>query len=95
MDHLSHYRKRIDEIDDQLLDLFAERFDIVRAVGKLKAENNIQIVQSARVEEVIERVTAMAEEKHIPPAFIKDLYTRMIDLAHIIENDILDNHDQS
>lgn len=93
MNELSQYRKRIDEIDNLLIDLFSERFEIVRSVGKLKAENNIEIVQSKRVDEVIARVTEMAEKKNIPPEFICDLYTRMIDLAHIIENEILDHHE--
>lgn len=92
MKELENFRKRIDEIDEQLLTLLQERFGIVRAVGKLKAENEIAIVQSKRAEEVVERVTNMAREKNIPPEFIRDLYINMIDHAHIIEHAIEKEH---
>lgn len=92
MKELEEFRKRIDEIDNELLDLFAERFGIVRSVGKLKAENSIAIVQSKRAEEVVARVTKMAQEKNIPPEFIKQLYVNMIDHAHIIEHAIEKKH---
>ena len=92
-EELADFRKRIDDIDDQLITLLAERFEIVRAVGKLKAKKNIAIVQSKRVDEVIKRVTQLAKTKNIPPQFIDDTYTRMIDLAHVIENDILEKHE--
>lgn len=94
MEQLQNYRKRIDEIDEALLSLFEERFNIIRAVGQLKAKNDIAIVQSKRAQEVINRAASMAAEKNIPPEFIRDLYTRMIDLAHVIENEILETHDK-
>lgn len=94
MEELETYRKRIDEIDNQLIALFAERFGIVRAVGQLKAENNIAIVQSTRAQQVVNRVTDMARESGIPPEFIKALYEDMIDHAHVIEHAIEKDHNE-
>lgn len=63
MDELEKYRQEINALDRQLIDLFAKRFDIVRAVGKLKAEKGIAVVQSDRAIEVTERAVQMGLEK--------------------------------
>ena len=44
MKELEEYRKRIDEIDQELSALIGERFGIVRAVGKLKSENDLSLI---------------------------------------------------
>lgn len=88
MEELRQYRRRIDAIDDSLVTLLAERFEIVRSVGRLKARHNIPVVQSARAEEVKDRVSAMAAEQNLDPAFVRHLYEIMIDHAHTLEDTI-------
>lgn len=95
MDELEKYREQINALDRQLIDLFAKRFDIVRAVGRLKAEKGIPVVQSKRVIEVTERAVKMGLEKNIDADFIRGLYTAMIDLAHVMEHEIVEQHDKS
>lgn len=95
MKELEKYRKRIDEIDQELLTLLGERFKIVREVGQLKSENDIEIVQSKRAELVINNAVDLARKNNVDPEFIRDFYVRMIDLAHVIEHDILDKHKKS
>ena len=95
MDELENYRQQINALDRQLIDLFAKRFDIVRAVGRLKAENGIAVVQSTRAAEVTERAVKMGIEKNVDEAFIRKLYKEMIDLAHVMEHQIVEDHEQS
>lgn len=95
MDALQKYREQIDAIDTQLLDLFGQRFAIIRAVGRLKAENNIDVVQSARAVQVVERAMRMAAERGVDPDYIRGVYESMIDLAHIIEQEITEQHEKS
>jgi len=92
MQDLENFRKRIDEIDLELLTLLGERFDIVRSVGHLKSEHDIAVVQSKRAENVINNAVEMARKNNVDAEFIRDLYTRMIDLAHVIEHEILDEN---
>jgi len=95
MDELEKYREQINALDRQLIDLLAKRFDIVRAVGELKAKNGIPVVQSERVIEVTQRAVQMGLEKNIDPDFIRGLYAAMIDLAHVMEHEIVEQHDKS
>ena len=59
---LQPYREQIDDLDNKILDLIGQRFQIVREVGALKTTQNIKIVQTQRVQEVLKRVSAMARE---------------------------------
>ncbi|MDO4535486.1 MAG: chorismate mutase [Clostridium perfringens] len=52
---INECRKRIDEIDDKLIELFEERMDIAVSVAKYKRENNLPIFNKEREDFVIEK----------------------------------------
>lgn len=85
MDALKDYRARIDALDDQIIDLLADRMDIVREVGMVKAKNNIATVQHDRVVEVRERNAERGAKKGLNPGMVRKIYTAIIDEAHEIE----------
>jgi chorismate mutase len=95
MKELEAYRKQIDELDIQLIDCISRRFEIVRAVGRLKAEHSMEIVQSKRAEQVVKKAMGMAKEKNVDPELIRNFYLAMIDVAHIIEHKILEDHERA
>ena len=90
-EELVGFRAQIDALDDELMELFAKRFQVVRNVGHMKAEKGMQVVQSQRAEEVIESAVQIAKQKGVPEDFIRKLYEMMIDEAHVIEHAIVDN----
>ena len=53
-ENLSELRRQIDEMDDQLLEVLAKRMRISREIGLYKKEHNIQILQTARYNEILE-----------------------------------------
>lgn len=91
MKPLKPYRQEIDDIDNQILALLERRFQIVREVGQIKTDHQIDIVQHDRVKEVLDRVTDLANEKNIPRDLIYNFYKNMIDHAHRIEAEIQNN----
>lgn len=86
---LETFRAEIDEIDAALMALVARRFEIVRKVGVLKARSGMEVVQSARAQEVVERAGKRAAEAHVSPALMERFYEHMIDIAHEIEHEIV------
>lgn len=89
MESLKPHRAEIDKLDDQIVKLLIERFKVVRAVAELKARENIAVVQGARAEEVKSRVAAMAETGGLDGGLLRNIYTLMIDHAHVIEDEIV------
>lgn len=59
---LKNIRNEIDQIDDQLIELFKKRMDCSAAVARSKKETKTPILNIAREEQVLERVEDMAGE---------------------------------
>ncbi len=89
MEVLKESRAKIDALDDQIVDLLAQRMDIVREVGIIKSKDNISAVQPDRVIEVRERCAQRAALKGLNPGMVRKIYGVIIDEAHEIEQAIL------
>lgn len=53
-EHIFYYRKQIDEIDQSLLMLLANRMNVAKSIGKYKKKKNMPVLQSARYNEILE-----------------------------------------
>ena len=53
---LKEIRKEIDATDDEILRLFLKRMDLCVGVAKYKKENNMQVFQGKREQEILERI---------------------------------------
>lgn len=89
MEALKVQRARIDALDDKIVDLLAERMDIVREVGLIKAKNNITLIQSDRVNEVRERCAERGAKQGLNPELVRRIYSEIIDEAHQMEQLII------
>ena len=89
-EQLEEYRKQIDALDIELIDVLAKRIDVVRKVGDLKAVTDIAVVQPTRAQAVKDRAAEMGVSKGLDEAFVRKLYDLMIDHAHELEHDIMD-----
>lgn len=78
MEVLKPYRRRIDAIDDQIVDLLARRLGIIDEVAELKAARDIPAVLEDRVNEVLDRTAARAAEKGVDPELVRRLYAVLI-----------------
>ncbi len=74
---LQDSRKRIDEIDTQILDLLAERAKTVQQVIKTKVENQLPVFVPQREQEKSEAFKALAAERGIKPEWAED-FLRLI-----------------
>ncbi|MDC9580521.1 chorismate mutase [Xenorhabdus sp. PR6a] len=71
-------RKQIDALDSQLVKLIAQRGECVKAAATFK--KNAQDVRAPdRVQQVIDKVSILAEEHGLPPEIIQKVYRSMID----------------
>jgi monofunctional chorismate mutase len=52
-------RKRVDEIDQQIVELLNQRAEIVLKIRRLKSENQLPLYDPEREEEIFEKVTSV------------------------------------
>lgn len=65
--NLADYRREIDDIDRQLIELLAARKACVEGVAKIKAEEGMAARQPARFQKVLDRCRTLAEEHDFDP----------------------------
>jgi len=59
MNEIKQIRQRIDEIDDQLLDLINQRLRAAREIGKIKNHSGTAVVDSKRESQIYQRLSAL------------------------------------
>lgn len=74
---LSELRTRIDQLDEQLISMLAERFRVTEQVGQLKAHLAAEPEDKAREEQQRTRYHALAVQYHAPADAITDVMTRI------------------
>ena len=67
-------RKKVDEIDEAILDLLVKRFQATSAIGRVKKEEGIQVLDVSREDEVLERRAQLATDGGLKEEFAKRLF---------------------
>lgn len=76
---LQPYRLRLDSINTQLLDLLAQRMGVCMDIARLKARENIPMMQPARVSHVLDTVRDQACALGLDPEYVVELFRLVID----------------
>jgi chorismate mutase-like protein len=87
---LEPFRRRLDEIDEQIAKLLGERLDICREVAVYKSEHGIPMMQPDRVKVVRERYLSRGAEAGLPEQFSADLFDLLISTTCRLEDELMD-----
>lgn len=87
---LEPFRRRLDELDEQIARAFGERFRICREIALYKREHEIPMMQPGRVEEVRARYLARGVEVELPEDFTSSLFELMIGATCKLEDELID-----
>lgn len=79
-------RARLDQLDEQLLDLLVERMGVCLAIADLKADHQIPMMQPGRVTLVIERARARAASEGLDPAYLGGVFRQVVDATCAAED---------
>ena len=63
MNDLNNLRKKIDDIDDNIVKLLLERFAVVNEVAEYKKERGLEIYQKDREAEVLKKISALTDNQ--------------------------------
>ena len=89
MEKLSIFRKKLDELDETLMEILARRFEICRQVARYKADEKIPMMQPSRVAQVKVRAGQRALAAGLTERFGIELYSLIIDEACRLEDEII------
>jgi 4-amino-4-deoxychorismate mutase len=90
MTGLEPFRTRLDAIDDQIVRLLAQRFDVCRAIAEHKRHNDIPMMQGDRVAEVRERYLRSGAALGVPAAFTARFFELLIGATCDMEDELIE-----
>ncbi|MCQ2547875.1 MAG: chorismate mutase [Clostridia bacterium] len=82
---LNELRNRIDEIDDEILELFEKRMELCREIGEVKAKDSLPLENLKREREII---TSMREKADSDLAdYVEELFEKIFHLSKEYQNE--------
>lgn len=84
MENLDELRKSIDNIDNAIIAMFAERFKVTTKVGYYKAVNGLPAKDIQREAIQFNRIGELAIHYGLDPEFAKELLSKVID--RVVQN---------
>lgn len=73
-DTLTLFRDKINQLDKEIVHLLGERMQAARAIGAYKLAHKMEVVQSNRFNEVLQKAIHQGKEEGLSEEFIKALY---------------------
>jgi chorismate mutase len=86
---ISHWRKRIDEIDTRLAELLSERSRCVIEIGKIKRQQHLPAYDPDREKEIFERI-ARNNQGPLENEALRRLFERILDESRRMERIVLE-----
>ena len=84
---LNGYRQRIDEIDEELLRLFAERMELAAGIAAYKKEKSLPVLDAAREREKLLKVRRRSPEGL--EEYAAALFSRIMELSRSYQHALL------
>jgi chorismate mutase len=78
MKNINCLREEIDAIDDDIIKLLEKRFDLILLIKKYKKENNIEIFDQNRENEILKKISDLN---------IQEVYKELFKISKKIQKD--------
>ena len=81
---IADWRKKIDGLDEQIVELISKRAEAAKAIGELKQQGTLPVYEPARETEVFEHVKRV-NPGPLTDEQIVDVYIRIIDVMRMLQ----------
>ena len=73
MKKLSSLRTKIDQLDEQLWDIIAQRVHVAREIGEWKRANGEQVLQPERYQQVLNQCLELGKQQGLSETLIREV----------------------
>ena len=85
MENVKQLRKKIDDVDEQILCFLSERAKICELMSSVKKDHGIPIKDAYRENEVYAHVKEKAAELALDPVLVKSIYRQIINMCNAVQ----------
>lgn len=91
---MQELRQQFNEIDQQIIDLIAQRCELSAKIGQYKKAHNKEIVDQSRENEIIQSLVNLAKKKNLNSLFITHLYQIILEESKAIQKKAIEPTDK-
>ncbi len=84
-DDIERHRKRIDEIDDQILNALIERVNVCKAIGQAKKKQGKPVKDALREKELLNRLKKKASQFDLNPVQVEAVYREIVNMCSAVQ----------
>ncbi len=85
MDEIQQLRKRIDDIDDQILKALCERVKICKAIGAAKRKQGLTVRDFSRENEIYARIKERAARFGLDSGQVEAVYREIVNMCSAVQ----------
>jgi chorismate mutase len=85
LENVKRLRKKIDEVDEQILRFLSERAKICELMGSMKKDHGMPIKDADRENEVYAHVREKAAELALDPVQVESVYRQIINMCNAVQ----------
>jgi len=85
MEDIKQLRKRIDEVDEQILQFLRKRTEISKSIGLVKKKHGIPIQDFPRESDVYAHVKEKAADLGLDPVQVEAIYRQIVNMCSAVQ----------
>jgi chorismate mutase len=85
MEDIKQWRKRIDEVDEQILQSLSKRTEICKSIGSAKKKHGIPIQDLPRENDVYAHIKKKAADLGLDPAHVEAVYRQIVNMCSAVQ----------
>ena len=79
---IARLRERIDDVDQQLLELIKKRLDLAEQIGEVKKENKINIIDSSREKDLFVALEKKCSELKLDADIVSNIWHQILKASY-------------
>jgi chorismate mutase len=86
VEEIKRLRKRIDEVDEQILQSLSKRTEICRSIGLVKEKHGISIQDFPRENDVYAHIRERAADLGLNPSYVESIYREIVNMCIAVQD---------
>jgi chorismate mutase len=91
MQEIKQLRKKIDEVDEQILQSLSERVEICRSIGLVKEKNGLPIQDFPRENDVYAHIREKAADLGLGSSYVEAIYRQIVSMCSAVQDSEVGN----
>jgi chorismate mutase len=86
LQEIEQLRKRVDEVDEQILQFLIKRAQICESIGLVKEKHGIPIQDFPRENDVYAHIREKAAELGLDPSYVESIYRQIVNMCSAVQD---------